>query len=273
MNAKNLITITAMLILCSFSNKIEAKYFGTLCQENFLEDDGSVSTIAHSYTHCSRFNSKMDSIGNTDKRFYQTIDTWNEDGWSSSDDYRSSVGGLDSASLVFISSHGNSYKTHSTISKYDGGHTSNNWEFGNSGKKLHVLAMYACSTMRINSTRYTELDNGTKFDHGGKNYQWDRFKRVLKAGTKIILGAYDSMYGGYWHKNEGKNFANYLKSGHSFQYAWRRAYKSHHPNTLAAGKSSSNCSNRKNKMKWSNSYSYDHLSSSNITHYCQQWGF
>ena len=274
MNTKK-IKQTGILLLSIISMSAYADKFGTLCQEDFEEEDGKESTISYTYSHCSKFNSKMDSIRNTSKKFYQFIDSSNESGWSPSNDDNSGVGGIDTVDLVFVSSHGNSTKDYSLISKYgyQDRHYSTNWEFGNNTEYLDVLAMYACSTMRIDSTRYSSNKDGVETDHGGQSYQYTRFKTPLRTGMKLVLGAYDSMYGGYWRQNEGRNFANYLKSGHSLQYAWRKAYRSHHPNTMATGKTSSNCNNRRSKLKWKNLNSYSRITGSDNKYFCQRWGF
>jgi len=245
--------ITIVFLGASFTVRA-ADYFGVFCQKYFAHDPER----PYAYTHCQRFIDNFAPVASL--RWYYLLQGCANRGFTDLDG-DPNCGGIDSVKLAYVSSHGGSDATRSWIALQDGSTLSDWWHFGNNAVEASIYAMKACTTMPVDAA------------HGGTAALWTRFAEVFRSGTRMILGAYDSMYSGWSHQNEGGTFATYLRWGLPVNVAWRAAYSAHHPNTMATGTNSNDCWNRLNGITWNNHKAFPKLAGGSVGYWCARWGW
>lgn len=232
-----------------------AAHFGTLCQADY--QNNWRDALPYSWDRCGWFNDELDD---TDiKSFY-----WNLHGartlYSSCDGCAGM--GADTVSLLYTNTHGgaiNDTDARLVMWNQDVRARSNtdSWRLGDESIGLSILALYACETL-------TNADSSTALK--------DRWRGTFRGGLRMTLGSHDKLWDGTTTNECGEDFADNLQDGDSVKWAWFDGngdwYADQDVKVLATGTSSSNCTDRKNSIKWQNFTSFPRLRDSNVKWFC-----
>jgi hypothetical protein len=233
--------------------------FATYCQESF--QNGWQETLSYANERCSMFRSQLN---NTDTDvFYFNLNgakPFIEQGG----DHQPDLKAIDDVDLMYMMTHGGATTTDARWTMWNDSTRamSSNMRLGDSawwGGGLAIYAQYSCKTMK-------SLDN----------LLVNRWGPVLRGGLKLVLGSHDILWDGERTDECGEAFAENIQYQQSFRTAWRDAlydtFLFQDIAVMATGTDSSNCSSRKNNMKWQNFGSHPFIRDGSIGITCwEQW--
>lgn len=239
------LSVAALLLAVLAAAPAGAGIFGTACQEEFADSD--LGGLYWVWERCSAFNREMSQT--EWKRFYYNLkgdNWWLHDATHDPSGYDG--GTLDNVDLFYINTHGGAWDTSSVWSMYDVGQRAYSFlmRLGDESRQLSVFAAYACETMKSSDGKI-----------------WTRLGPMFRGGLRYATGSHDTVYDSPSTDEVGEDFADNLQIGYTLKHAWKSGNSDWLTNqdlsVVATGSSSSNCSFRRDYMKWSDYYTYPQL--------------
>jgi Family of unknown function (DUF6345) len=255
-SVKVCVAVLFVAAMClSATDSRAAAHFGTLCQADY--QNNWKNTLPYSWDRCGWFNDELDDTDIFD--FY-----WNLHGartlYSSCDGCAGM--GADTVSLLYTNTHGGALNdTDARIAMWDQNvrarTNTDSWRLGDESIRLSILALYACETL-------TSADSSSQLA--------DRWRNTFRGGLRMALGSHDKLYDSVTTNEVGEDFADNLQDGDTIKWAWFDGngdwYEDQDVKVLASGTDSSNCSSRKNDMKWQNFGSFPRLRDGSVGWFC-----
>jgi hypothetical protein len=177
-----------------------------------------------------------------------------------------SNGGLDTADIVFVGTHGGSWSaTSATWTMGDVGRRaySENMRLGDDDDALNIFAAMSCEVMSFSSPDEDAL--------------WVRWDSIMKGGLYAAVSSQKTIYFGYYSRNNGKKFVEELQSGAKIRYAWRDGMGAgtydQDVMALYAGNSSEDCSTRRSGLTWSMPSNFGRRRDSEASNYCYTYWY
>ncbi len=224
--------------------------FGTLCQSAY--QNGWQHTLPEVWNRCAWFN---DELNDTDTEvFYYNLHGAKPYIENSSDQYLS-----ETVNLLYVNTHGGAWSDTAAYAMWNNGQDAftKNMRLGDESTGLGMLSTYSCDTLKHDDKLITRWDD------------------AMRGGLRYVSGSFDTVYDGVTTNEQGEVYADELQHQSTFKYAWRDSiddfWTDEDPAVLATGTNSSNCSSRKNNMRWQNYTSYGRLRDSAIGYYCTTW--
>lgn len=225
-----------------------AAKFGTMCQSDY--QNGWKPTLPEVWNRCGWFN---DELNDTDfEMFY-----FNLHGAKPFLEGAHDQDVPETVNLLYMSTHGGAWSDTAVYTMWDVGQRARtvDMRLGNESTGLSMWATYSCETLK---------------DDGKLPLRWSP---VMSGGLRYVSGSFDTVYDGDSTNEQGEVYADELQHQNTFKYAWRDSvddfWSDEDAAVMATGKNSSDCSNRRNGMKWQNYPSYPRLRDGDIGYFCR----
>lgn len=232
--------------------------FGAYAQETF--QNNWQATLSYGADQVSYFRSQMNNT-TTDvfyfdlhgKKFFM----------EATGDHQPDERAPDDVDLLYLNTHGSATATDSRWVMWDQDQRamSSAMRLGDSaswGGGLAILASYTCKTLKHSDGLLVQ-----------------RLDSILCGGLKILLSSHDIISTGERTDECGEDFAEYMQDGQTIRTAWRDglfdSFVDQDIALVATGTSSSDCTNRKNNMKWQNFGTHAFLRDGEIGITCWEW--
>lgn len=235
--------------------------YGSYCEAEFENHWHSWSDYV--WERCDRFN---DELNSTDEFiYYRNLHSADDEFETTNDE-----NGMERGALVFINTHGG----YAEGSGYcDGADKCARWAMwdeevrahssqmylGNEAYGLSILASYACHT-----------------HYRADGYMFERWGYVFEGGLRMSTGSHGYLWDGYQTDEVGEDFADDLQGSMKIKNAWKSAcddwYYDQDTMVFASGITVSQCTDRRDNMKWQNFGSYSRIRDEDVNYICwESW--
>lgn len=173
-------------------------------------------------------------------------------------------GGLDTADIVFIATHGGAWSAPDTatwtMGDVDVRAKSMYMRLGDEDDQLQIFAAMSCDTMSDAAVT------------GGTAAMWSRWSPIMKGGLYAAVSSHGTIWFGYYSRRNGLKFAKELQDGNTIRYAWRDGMGAgtydQDVKALYTGSTAAECENRRSGMTWANTASYGVRRDGSINYWC-----
>jgi hypothetical protein len=218
-----------------------------MCQADY-QNNWQVE-LEETWTRCSWFNNELDD---TDTKVYYLNLVGGAGHFNDAGDQNY----MEAVNLLWINTHGGAWVDTATWVMWDQNSRgfSKNVRLGDEGVGLSMLVQYACATMKWDGV-------------------WARWGSAFRGGLRYVMGSHDTLWDSSTTNEVGEDFADNIQGSQEFKYAWRDAVtdwnKDQDASVFATGKTSSECANRRDGMKWQNYGNYPRLKDSDVVYICK----